>query len=327
LKRAELERERAHSTAAHALDRRLVVLEQRRHEIQSDVNKNVVAFRAERQAKETRREYDLSDPSGLRASYPARMGDDDPRTGPSGAQKFAGEDLDAGERRLRQTAQASQWYAEQAAAKEAKREEARASKAEHARVMEAQAQYQKDIFEQQQIARRAYATETLRCNERLALERREARAERLARDRLDEEAERLAAANDSFLNEDPSVAVSRVAPGRRVRVDHWKGASAEDAVAAAAARAKQRAAGKAEAARLEAAEADAARRYENTRRALEMNAERVEQFRAEQRASVLATVLGQRVEKDEADAAARAERYETGRFGEAYFRNFGSSHR
>ena len=37
--------------------------------------------------------------------------------------------------------------------------------------------------------------------------------------------------------------------------------------------------------------------HENTRRAQEMNAERVEQFRAEQRAAVLATVLGQRAEK------------------------------
>ena len=76
-----------------------------------------------------------------------------------------------------------------------------------------------------------------------------------------------------------------------------------------------------------AADAAVARHHENTRRALEMNAERVEQFRAEQRAAVLATVLGQRAEKHEGDAADRAERYQTGRFGDAYFAKFGASAR
>lgn len=76
-----------------------------------------------------------------------------------------------------------------------------------------------------------------------------------------------------------------------------------------------------------AADAIAASHHENTRRALEMNAERVEQFRAEQRAAVLATVLGQRAEKHEGDAADRAERFQTGRFGDAYFAGFGASAR
>ena len=75
------------------------------------------------------------------------------------------------------------------------------------------------------------------------------------------------------------------------------------------------------------AEARAASHYEDTRRALEMNAERVEQFKAEQRAAVLATVLGQRAEKHEGDAADRAERFQTGRFGEAYFAAFGATAR
>ena len=111
-----------------------------------------------------------------------------------------------------------------------------------------------------------------------------------------------------------------------MRPDHWKGASAAE-------RKARRSAARARAARAEAdaaaaaADADVARHHENTRRALEMNAERVEQFRAEQRAAVLATVLGQRAEKHEGDAADRAERYQTGRFGDAYFAKFGASAR
>ena len=48
---------------------------------------------------------------------------------------------------------------------------------------------------------------------------------------------------------------------------------------------------------------------------------------ATKRAAVLATVLGQRAEKHEGDAADRAERYQTGRFGDAYFAGFGASAR
>ena len=53
----------------------------------------------------------------------------------------------------------------------------------------------------------------------------------------------------------------------------------------------------------------------------------MEQFRAEQRAAVLATVVGQRGEKFDNDQNDRAERFGSGRFGEAYFNGFGTSAR
>lgn len=41
------------------------------------------------QRPENRREFDLYDPAGLMKSIPARLTDDDPRCGPSSAQKYA----------------------------------------------------------------------------------------------------------------------------------------------------------------------------------------------------------------------------------------------
>jgi len=46
------------------------------------------------QAKEKRLEWDLNNPDALKHELPGRLGDDDPRLGPSSLQKFAGEDLD-----------------------------------------------------------------------------------------------------------------------------------------------------------------------------------------------------------------------------------------
>merc|ERR1719169_264082 len=50
---------------------------------------------------QSRREYDLNDPLAKRKGVPARVGDDDPRCGPSSMQKFSGEDL-MKEERIRQ---------------------------------------------------------------------------------------------------------------------------------------------------------------------------------------------------------------------------------
>lgn len=45
------------------------------------------------QGKPTGREWDLNRPDAKRLDVPARLGDDDPRCGPSSLQKFAGEDI------------------------------------------------------------------------------------------------------------------------------------------------------------------------------------------------------------------------------------------
>lgn len=51
---------------------------------------------------QSRREFDLNDPAARRKAPPTRMGDEDPRLGPSSMQKFNGEDLTREERKRQQ---------------------------------------------------------------------------------------------------------------------------------------------------------------------------------------------------------------------------------
>lgn len=73
------------------------------------------------QGKHGTREWDLNDPTTLRQSSPARVSDADPRCGPSGMQRFAGEDLSKAAREAAQQAQCDAWWRAQLAEKEAAR--------------------------------------------------------------------------------------------------------------------------------------------------------------------------------------------------------------
>lgn len=82
---------RYHDKLANFFDQKLVMLEQEKREITSQLNRNLVDFRAEYQKKEYRREFDISDPALLKNSLPARVGDEDSRNTVSGAQVFEAE--------------------------------------------------------------------------------------------------------------------------------------------------------------------------------------------------------------------------------------------
>lgn len=57
---------------------------QERIKVQQEINN----FRLHYQHPETRREFDLNDPNLIKKQLPARLNDDDPRCGPSSAQKY-----------------------------------------------------------------------------------------------------------------------------------------------------------------------------------------------------------------------------------------------
>lgn len=67
--------------------KKLAVLEQERQALKVELERQQVDFQQQQQRKQGRREFDLSDPEGLKKSLPARVGDDDPRCGPSSLQK------------------------------------------------------------------------------------------------------------------------------------------------------------------------------------------------------------------------------------------------
>lgn len=249
------------------------------------------------QKKESRREFDLSDPAALKKSLPARVGDDDSRNSVSGVQKFEGEDLLAGERRKVQLAQQAAWCAIQAAEKSARKEHEKEAEAAYADLVAQQEQYQHAIAGAQKQARtelqRAIAAE----NARLAEEK---RMRELAEKDVVAAADAVEAANvaaDDMLNENPSLAINYMAPNTRVRTDHWKGMSRDEILSIAETQAVQREELKAR----KLAEVELENRFvtsaENVRRTLEMKAEQVEQFKLEQRAAVFNTIKAQRTEK------------------------------
>ena len=262
----------------------------------------------------------------MKNSLPARVGDDDSRNTVSGIQKFDGEDLLAGERRKVQLAQQAAWCAIQAAEKSAKKEHEKEAEMAYAELVKKQEEYQHAIAAAQKQARldlqRAIAAENARLVE-------EKRVRELSEKDAVAAADALEAANiaaDDVLNENPSLAVNYMAPNTRVRTDHWKGMSKDEIMSIAETQAVQREELKAR----KLAEVEMENRYvtaaENVRRTLEMKAEQVEQFKAEQRAAVFNTIQAQRTEKIARDATLRTT-FGTNKAEPEFFGQFGTSAR
>jgi hypothetical protein len=95
------------------MDKHAQVLQREVAGVRADRERDTQSFRESFQKKQMSREWDLNDPARLKQGLPARVNDTDPRTGPSGLQKFEGEDLDAGERRRLQAAQQKEWTQQQ----------------------------------------------------------------------------------------------------------------------------------------------------------------------------------------------------------------------
>eukprot|EP00002_Diphylleia_rotans_P022712 TRINITY_DN4454_c0_g2_i1.p1 TRINITY_DN4454_c0_g2~~TRINITY_DN4454_c0_g2_i1.p1 ORF type:complete len:276 (+),score=67.44 TRINITY_DN4454_c0_g2_i1:57-884(+) len=100
--------------------------EQDRQEFRKKQIEDIIAFRKEQQKFDSRREFDLNDPEYLKKSIPARVGDTDPRTGPSSLQMFSGEDLTYPQRKVAQQTQVRVWVNESAQEKSKRKAEEKA---------------------------------------------------------------------------------------------------------------------------------------------------------------------------------------------------------
>ncbi|KAH0999960.1 hypothetical protein HUJ04_008193 [Dendroctonus ponderosae] len=115
-KKKELEVKRNDSIFENELkkaDQIAITLEQKQREEQKKLQKEIETFRKNFQKPEDRREFDLNDPNGIKKQLPCRLHDDDPRLGPSSAQKFEGEDLSNEERLKLQKVQIKAWLGQQ----------------------------------------------------------------------------------------------------------------------------------------------------------------------------------------------------------------------
>lgn len=121
LRRLEKERDDYYDRQALLMDRHACALQQEVNAIRAAREKELQDYRQTFQKKELRREWDLNDPEAKRKELPARVGDEDPRNGPSSLQKFEGEDLDYAARRAAQQRQQREWAQQQVNEKLAKK--------------------------------------------------------------------------------------------------------------------------------------------------------------------------------------------------------------
>ena len=118
-------------TASDAVrnDKITQLLEQRQQHDTRELEKAMNEFRILHQQPDGRREFDLYDPDYLKKDKPARVTDDDPRCGISGAQKFEGEDLNNKARTQYQQEQLREWCEQQT--RERDQAEKNKAKADH----------------------------------------------------------------------------------------------------------------------------------------------------------------------------------------------------
>lgn len=299
---ADTDRDRYYDKLANYYDQKLVMLEQEKKEIEGALNKDLVSFRAEYQNKERRREFDMSDPDLLKKSLPARVGDDDYRNSISGAQKFEGEDLSAGERKKLQLAQQASWCKQQMAEKQAIAANDKEEMLAYCELLRKQEEYQTKVAKMQESAR-ADLKKTIAEENFVLAEEKKAKEAYMAQMTLAQNTnEQANMVKNDMLCENPTLAVSHAAPYTRVRKDHWKGMSEDEVANVQEMQATQREELKAR----KMAELDAERRYatqqENFRRTMEMKAQQVEDFKKEQRMQVAATINAQKAEHNTKEA-------------------------
>merc|ERR1719453_156959 len=102
-----------HDKTASNIDKQLKLLEMEKSRIKRGMEKEAKEFSLQNLHFENRREFDLNDPNSKKKDVPARIGDDDPRCGPSSIQKFAGEDLMKRQREVQQQKAQASWVEQQ----------------------------------------------------------------------------------------------------------------------------------------------------------------------------------------------------------------------
>jgi len=222
----EQERRRSQAFAADMVrnDKVCMLLKKRQENDIRELNKSINVFRQKFQNPESRREFDIYDPDGLKKDKPARVSDDDPRCGVSSLQKFLGEDLNEKARRKLQQEQLREWTKQQT--REKAQEEANSNQAKRLHDLKAMEMDQRamELAMAEQQCRDAINMATKDYNVALMRER---KAKEDADKRQEQEDNFTEISNHVFgdmLTENPAVAQSAFGT-HRVITDRWKGMS------------------------------------------------------------------------------------------------------
>jgi len=304
------------------LDHKLQHLEQEKRAIGKDIIEDLKQTWRTSQAKEKRLEWYLNNPDALKHELPGRLGDDDPRLGPSSLQKFAGEDLDAGVRKKMQLEQQCSWLEQQLGEKHARAgAEADVDQA-WTSLVSAQVEHMKRVADAQSQARKENTMHNLKCNDAVLMQTMDRKQREEAELAEANQTDQFNTYNSKLLVECPSTALHATNPNRR-RMDHYKGMTPEETQATIGFWPHQHAEREA---KKEAEKQDdiAYAQYTATiRKELGRKAAEIEAFRADQRKAVQHTLLKQRTEKAERDKTGKGSLAPSQKF----FDQFGTSHR
>ncbi|KAI8904398.1 RIB43A-domain-containing protein [Gorgonomyces haynaldii] len=192
------------------------VLQERR-----DVLKQTNDFRKQHQQAHQRRDFDLYDPLALKKDLPARIGDNDPRTGPSSLQKFNGEDLGEKQRLENQKEQRRVWTDLQMYEKEAQRQRELNEKKEYEHLQKNILDKMNALHDAVVYAKREQAKLDNDYNLQLAAEKKRREQSQKQHEEELNTREILNHVNGIFLTETPDV--FNIGGGHKVRVDLFKG--------------------------------------------------------------------------------------------------------
>ncbi|PSN32995.1 RIB43A-like with coiled-coils protein 1 [Blattella germanica] len=191
-------------------------LERKMEEEKRQLNEDINTFRAVYQRPETRREFDLYDPDGLKKSLPARLLDDDPRCGPSSAQKFEGEDLSSKDRLKAQRDQYRSWLEQQVAERRAAENDRKAAQKAYDEAIIARDQRACELDRMEQECRRRLQEANFRFNKALADEQSLQHRIEETKELEDKRAEIYNHLTGDLLTENPDVANSNFGSSRKI---------------------------------------------------------------------------------------------------------------
>ncbi|KAG5889195.1 hypothetical protein JTB14_000620 [Gonioctena quinquepunctata] len=190
--------------------------------LQQEINN----YRKNYQRPEDRREFDLNDPNLIKKSLPCRIRDDDPRLGPSSAQKFEGEDIASQERSKVQHEEIRAWLGQQMREKEKAEKDRRDAEEAYKAAVMARDQRALELDEMEKDCRKRLEEACLKFNKALANEK-QCQKQKLDHQTInDNMAEICNAMTSDMLTENPEVAQSNLGLGRKIG-SLYKGMSEE----------------------------------------------------------------------------------------------------
>jgi len=220
----EMERQRDQAFADRMLvtEQRVQIMERDVQRARKDATMSVQEYRNQMQQKHMRKEWDLNDPLTLRKDRPARVSDVDAIVGPASLQKFAGEDLDYGNRVRKQQQQQAMWVVEQMAEKQAQIDNERDMERLFTE-RQAEIDSRRSEMESEEVTSRGTMNEAVR-DYNLALAELKKRTESTKRlQEMEDAAEEIKnQVTSDFLRENHATTVSTIAPHRFIKY-HFKG--------------------------------------------------------------------------------------------------------